>query len=276
MPMLYTSGADLHYLKEGRGPAVLLIHGMGVVSEFWRPQIERLGDRYTVVAPDNRGLGHSSINDGTLTIEAMARDALAILDAEGIERVHVVGHSMGGVIAQAVALEARSRVVTLALLCTISRGRDAWPSLPLLWQALRTRIGTRRMCRDAYLDLAFSQAFLDRTGREDAAALLARLFGRQINRQPPIVIRQAGALLRYDARNRLPSLAGLPTLVISTAGDRLLSPARGRALAGMIPGARYVEIADAGHALPIERADEVTGLLAAHFESAESGGAFTQ
>jgi pimeloyl-ACP methyl ester carboxylesterase len=243
-----------------------------VIGEFWRPQIDALADRFTLVAPDNRGIGGSRIKDRTLTIDAMAADAIAVMDAEGIDRFHVVGHSMGGSIAQEVALRARARVLTLTLSCSMARGRDARRLSPrLIWSALRTRIGTPRMCRDAYLELAMSRAYLDRMGREETAALVTRLFGHPVNRQPAIVIRQVGALLRYDARDRLSMLDGLPTLVIGAGADRILRPSTSRALAGAIPGARYVEIDEAGHALPIEEAKRVAVLLAEHFSKHEGG-----
>jgi pimeloyl-ACP methyl ester carboxylesterase len=267
MPVIHTAGADVHYIRQGRGPAVLLIHGVGVIGEFWRPQIDALADRFTLIAPDNRGIGGSTIKDRTLTIEAMAADAIAVMDAERVDRFHVVGHSMGGSIAQEVALAARARVLTLTLSCSMARGREAWPLSPrLLWSALMTRIGTARSRRDAYLELAMSRAYLDRTGRDEAAALITRLFGHPVNQQPAIVFRQVAAVLRYDARDRLSTLDGLPTLVMGAAEDRILRPSSSRALAEAIPGARYVEIEKAGHALPIEEAAKVAALLAEHFE----------
>ena len=124
MPVLETAGAALHYTREGQGPPVLLVQGVGVVGEGWRPQIDGLADRFTVLAFDNRGFGGSTIRDGALSIESMAGDAIALVDALGFERFHVAGHSMGGVIAQAIALRATARVRSLAFLCTFAHGRD--------------------------------------------------------------------------------------------------------------------------------------------------------
>ena len=81
MPNLDTAGASLHYARTGQGPPVLLIQGVGAIGNAWRPQIEALSDRYTLVSFDNRGIGGSTIRDGQFTIEAMAADALAIMDA---------------------------------------------------------------------------------------------------------------------------------------------------------------------------------------------------
>jgi 3-oxoadipate enol-lactonase len=97
MPRLDTPGASLLYSRAGTGPPVLLIQGVGVVGNGWAPQVERLRERFTLVSFDNRGIGASVIRDGRLTIDDMAADALAIIDAEGIDRVHVARHSMGGV-----------------------------------------------------------------------------------------------------------------------------------------------------------------------------------
>jgi pimeloyl-ACP methyl ester carboxylesterase len=91
------------YTSEGAGEAVLLIQGVGVPGAGWAPQIERLSDRFRVVAFDNRGLDGSNIDLRMLSIETMALDALAVMDAVGAQRWHVVGHSMGGLIAQELA-----------------------------------------------------------------------------------------------------------------------------------------------------------------------------
>jgi pimeloyl-ACP methyl ester carboxylesterase len=154
MCKLVTPGATLQYLRTGTGPPVLLIQGVGAVGEAWRPQVDGLGDRFSLIFFDNRGIGGSEARDGRVTIDEMAADALAIVDAEGIDRFHVAGHSMGGVIAQAVALRATARVKSLAFLCTFAHGRDgARVTLPILLTALRMRIGTRAMRRNAFLEL---------------------------------------------------------------------------------------------------------------------------
>ncbi len=82
MPELRTAGARVHYQRRGRGPAVLMLQGVGVIGEGWRPQVDALADRFTLITIDNRGIGRSEITDGPLTIEAMAADALAVMDTE--------------------------------------------------------------------------------------------------------------------------------------------------------------------------------------------------
>jgi pimeloyl-ACP methyl ester carboxylesterase len=266
MPTLKTPGATLHYTRSGTGPPVLLIQGVGVVGNGWAPQVEALSRRFTLVSFDNRGIGGSINHDARLTIEDMAADALAIMDSLGFERFHVVGHSMGGIIAQEVALRAPARVASLSFLCTFVKGSDGSKvTLSMLVTALRMRVGTRSMRRNAFLGLIMPARYLAEIDRAALAARLAPLFGHDLAEQPPIVMKQLGAMSKYDAGAGLKALASIPTLVVSAAEDRIANPTSGRALAAAIPGARYLEIADAGHGLPIHRAEEVNGLLAAHF-----------
>jgi len=270
MPTLDTPGASLLYSRSGHGPPVLLIQGVGVIGNGWAPQVDGLRGQFTLVSFDNRGIGASANRDGRLTIDEMAADALAILDAEGIDRVHVAGHSMGGVIAQALALRAPARIKSLAFLCTFAKGKDGSKvTLPMLATALRMRIGTRAMRRNAFLELIMPERYLRQIDRPALAARLAPLFGHDLAEQPPIVMKQLGAMSKYEAGLRLRELAAIPTLVVSAAEDRIASPATGRALAAAIPGAKYLEIPEAGHGLPIHRPAEINALLSEHWVQAE-------
>lgn len=150
-------GSRLAYEVQGQGPPVLLIQGVGVHGNGWRPQVEALSDRYTCLTFDNRGMGESQPAGATVTVEQMADDAMALLDAAGWESAHVIGHSLGGLVALELALAARRRVRSLALLCTFASGRDAAPpTARMIWIGLRTRVGTRRMRRRAFLQLVMS------------------------------------------------------------------------------------------------------------------------
>jgi 3-oxoadipate enol-lactonase len=261
--------AEIAYVAEGAGPPVLCLQGVGVIGEGWRPQMDALSPRFRTIAPDNRGIGGSGPGRPPLTIEKMARDALAVMDAEGEARFHVIGHSMGGLIAQQLAIAAPSRVISLALVCTFPDGRNATAfSLRLMTLGLRTRLGTRAMRRAGMLRLIMPEAYLRTVDRHRLAADLSRLFGRDLADQPPIVAAQLGAMKRYGAVRRPVDLPGTPTLVVSGAHDPIAPPTFGRALAAAIPGARYVEFAEAGHALPIQCAAELNALLLEHLDGA--------
>lgn len=273
MPFVETNGVRLSYEVVGPAdaPAVLLIQGVGVGGEGWRPQLDALKDRYRLVTFDNRGIGASTLGTDALSIERMAADALAVMDAVGMQSAHVVGHSMGGVIAQQVALSAAQRVKSLSLLCTFSRGAEAmrmtWDKLVL---GMRSYIGPRSSRRRAFVEMVMPDAYLAGTDREKLIERLAQLFGRDLAEQPAINMKQLRAMSKYDASSRLRSLANIPTQVVSAALDRIALPAYGRALAAAIPGARYIEIADAAHAVPIQCEAQINALLHDHFAAVKS------
>jgi 3-oxoadipate enol-lactonase len=272
MSFINASRARISYIKTGIGPAVLLIQGAGVVGAGWRPQVEGLARSYTLFAFDNRGIGDSSLDRGAdVTVEEMARDALAIMDAEGVERFHVVGHSMGGLIAQALALGATNRVKSLSLLGTFVRGiQGARLSPALTMTALRMRIGTRAMRSNAFLELIMPAAYLRAADRPRLAREMAPLFGYDLASQPSFVLQQVRAMARYDAAARWRELGAVPTLVASARHDRIALPEYGRALAALIDGARYVELPDAGHGMTIQCAEEVNAMLREHFAAADT------
>lgn len=264
MPTLTHEGATLHYQPEGEtGEPVLMIQGVGVIGNGWLPQARLLRDRHRVVTFDNRGIGQSTPGTGPrLTIELMARDALAVARHAGWESFHVVGHSMGGLIAQRLALTAPGAVRSLTLLCTVSRGADAVRLTPaILSSALRLRVGPRAARRRAFLELIYPGAALVGRDCDALASELAPLFGRDLADQPPILMKQAGALRRHDCTPELSAITGIRTLVVSAAHD-ILTPARcGRALAAAIPGASYVELPDAAHGAPMHLPAVITSLI---------------
>jgi pimeloyl-ACP methyl ester carboxylesterase len=257
--------ADIRYTSTGAGDVVLLVQGVGVAGEGWRPQAAALAARFRTIAVDNRGVGRSSLGSEPLTIERMASDALAVMDAEAVDRFHLVGHSMGGLIALRVALTARERVRSLSLLCTFANGKDGTGlSARMFVLGLRTRIGTRSMRRNAMLNMIMPDTYLRTVDRRILADELSGLFGRDLAVQPPIVMKQLRAMAAYSAAGSLRQLAGMPTLVISAAHDPIAPPRLGRALAEGIPGARFLEFAHAGHAAPIQCAGEINELLMNH------------
>ena len=259
-------GCRLAYDVRGSGPTVLLIQGVGVHADGWAPQTDSLAERFRCITFDNRGMGRSQPHSGPLTVEQMADDALAILDAENVEAAHVVGHSLGGLVALQLALTARARVRSLALLCTFANGRSAAPLTPrMMWLGMRTRVGTRRMRRRGFLRLVMPASALAGADTDAMAARLAPLFGHDLGDQPPIVNAQLSALRNYTAEPRLGELTGLPTLVMSGAHDPISPPRVSATLAAGIAGARHTAFEDASHGLPIQHADRVNALLAEHF-----------
>ncbi len=266
-------GCQLAYGFAGAGPPVLFIQGVAVQGAAWRPQVERLREHHACLWFDNRGLGGSQPLDGRLSVERMAEDARALMDARGWDSAHVVGHSLGGLIAQHLALSDRARVRSLSLLCTFARGRDVTrPSARMIWLGLRSRVGTRHQRRRAFLRIVLPPEVLAREDPDAWARRLAEHFGHDLADAPPVTMKQMAAMGAYDATARLGALAGLPTLVVSAAHDPIAPPRLGRALAAGIPGARYVEVAEASHGLPLQLPERVNALLHEHFLRASAGG----
>jgi pimeloyl-ACP methyl ester carboxylesterase len=264
-------GCRLSYFVEGEGPPVVLIQGIGIGGEGWRPQVGGLGARWRCMGFDNRGFGASQPLGDEVTVELMAQDVLALMDAEGWESAHVAAHSLGGLVALHVARAAPARVRSLSLLCTFPSGRIPTRLSPwLIWVGLRMQLGSRRMRRHAFLEVVMPEDVLARGDRDELAERLAPLFGHDLADQPPVVRRQLAAMRAYDATPFLEQLKGVPTLVVSAAHDRIAPPSGGRVLAAGIEGARFVEIPGASHGVPLQLPERINELLHEHWSAVEA------
>lgn len=268
-------GCRFHVERRGDGPPVLFVQGTGVHGAGWAPQVDDLARDHACVWFDNRAMGRSQpVGLAPITVAQMADDARAVLDAAGWGSAHVVGHSLGGLVAIALALAARDRVRSLALVCSFASGRAATRlDARMLWIALRSRIGSRRARRRAFLRLVLPPAVHATADLDQVAADLAPLFGHDLADAPPVVMKQFSAMRACDLTSRLGELAGIPTLVMSAAHDPIARPALARALADGIPGARHLVFPDASHGLPIHDAASVNAALRAHVAAVEAGGA---
>jgi pimeloyl-ACP methyl ester carboxylesterase len=267
---LLHDGCHLSFDVEGAGPPVVFIQGVGVAGTGWRPQVDQLRDGFRCLTFDNRGVGRSQPVGAPVSVALMADDTFALMDHLDWPSAHLVGHSLGGPVALQMALAQPARVRSLSLLCTVVRGKDATRlSWRILWLGLRSRVGPRRARRRAFLQIVMPADMLRRADTDKLAADLAPLFGHDLADQPSIAMPQLSALRAFDATHRLSQLSAVPTLVVSAAHDPIAPPPFGRALAAAIPGARYVEFADAAHGLPIQHAERVNDLLREHFAAAE-------
>lgn len=270
MPVLKRIDVNLNYEFHGHGSPVIFIHGVGVAGSAWHPQVDGLRDSFEIITFDNRGLGQSLPCPGAISIEAMAGDVQALMDMKKWESAHVVGHSMGGVIAQQFALDCPKRVRSLSLLCTFARGKDAARITPwVLGMTLRTRLGTRRMRRRAMLEMIWPADLLRAADTDKLAAQLAPLIGRDLADQPPILIKQVRALGRHNTMARLHELNGIPSLIISAEKDLIAPPVHGKMIAAGIPGASFELMKNASHGVTIHNAEEINRRLCEFFDSVE-------
>lgn len=136
------AGCSLAYKVQGQGPPVVFIQGVGLHGDGWLPQTAFLSSEFRCLTFDNRGVGRSNPPGAPITVGRMASDTLAVMDAAGFDAAHLVGHSLGGIVAEQIALANPERVMSLSLLCTSARGSDAtrlrWK---LMWLGLRSRVG---------------------------------------------------------------------------------------------------------------------------------------
>lgn len=257
-------GCPIAYDVVGSGPVVLMIQVVGAAGSAWLPQVEGLASRFTCITFDNRGMGRSRPAGRPITVEQMADDARAVLDHAGVSAAHVVGHSLGGLVAQHFAAAHPLRTKTLALLCTFATGKDAAPlTARMMWLGLRTRLGTRRMRRRGFLQLVMAPGTVP-ANADALAAQMAPLFGHDLADQPPVVNEQLKAMRRAAVPN-FAVMTSIPTLIATGVHDPIAPPRVAVKLRASIPHSRYAEFPDASHGLPIQHANRVNALLAEHF-----------
>lgn len=267
MPTFDHDDATLFYTSEGEGPAVILLTGFAVGGGVWEYQVPALSGRYRVICLDNRGAGRTRAPSKAWSMSELAGDVLALMDHLGLEQAHLVGCSMGGMVAQEVALMARERWLSLTLIAThAGRLVDRLPRPTTVVGFLRSNLGPKEVRRRAVEGLLFPATYLANGPRDRIDHALERDFLVQ----PPWPDRlgQLAAILKHDTSRRLSALAGLPTLVIVAGQDVLLPPSGCAALARLIPGAEKVVLAEAGHGVIGQCPDEVNAALLAHLEAA--------
>ncbi len=254
----------LHWGEQGDGEPLLLIMGLGGSSRAWYRLLPHVADRARVITFDNRGTGQSDRIRGSLGLDDMVGDALAVLDAAGVESAHVVGVSMGGMIAQHLALDHRERVSSLLLGCTTPNSRAGVPP----WRLLAAS-GIRGVAPARAFDLIVPALYARRTRREHPERIREDFAMRARESTPGATfLAQLRAVGAHDTRSRLHELAGLPVTILHGDEDGLIPPARGRELARLIPGAHHAWIPDAGHIFMTDNEDATAQAVHEHLARA--------
>ena len=241
MPHAISRDTRIHWEESGLGEPLLLIMGLGYALQMWhrtRPVVER---HFRTVVFDNRGVGGSDAPPGPYSIAQMAADAAAVLDAAGIERAHVFGVSMGGMIAQEFALAYPHRVSKLVLGCTACGGPNAVPASEKVLQVLMARA---TMSAEEGAEAMVPYIYDTATPRERIDQDLA--LRRQFYPSAAAYLAQVQAIVAWQCFDRLPQV-DIPTLVIHGETDQLVPPENGRILARQIPAARLVMLPSASH-----------------------------
>lgn len=249
MPTTSNDGIVLDYQVSGEGPPVLLISGLSAQRPFWglaRPLLAG----FTLVEFDNRDIGKSGQAAGPYTVADMARDALAVLDAAGIGKAHVVGHSMGGAIAQELAIAAPGRINRLVLANTYARQDLYTREIMRLFADLRLKLDDELVFGAALTSFVLGEHTLKHNA---LYAIVQASLDAGLDQPKAAFLRQLDACVKADTLDRLHEIKA-PTLVVYADGDRLFSPAMARQLATGIPaGADIDEIVDSGHCPMVEQ-----------------------
>lgn len=249
-------GAELKASVEGAGPALLLVSGLGGTAGFWDCCAATLARSFRVIRFDQRGIGASAPGEGACTIDRLAQDCLAVLDAAGAERFVLLGHSTGGCIGQSLARQAPERLDGLILSASWLR-----PS-----RYMTALFGTRRAILDenpqAYAAFAALLAYPPKWLEANWAVYETALAKAPATAEARQAVRERiDALLSFDGSEHAGSLA-MPALVLGARDDMIVPAFLQEELAAALPGSRKTMLDSGGHFFPVSRPDAFTATVA--------------
>jgi 3-oxoadipate enol-lactonase len=252
MPHVTVNGLDLNVALDGpvEAPMIVFSNSLGASLEMWEPQVAALSGRFRCLRYDTRGHGRSVSPDAPATIDDLAGDLRGILDALEIARAHLVGLSLGGMTAQAVAAASPERVDRLVLMATAARLGP-----PATWdeRAATARRDGMGALVEGVLARWFTPAFAD-------DPRLASVRAQVLATDPEGYARACGAIRDMDLRERLAAIRS-PTLIVAGAEDPATPPALAEILHAGIAGSELVVVPNAAHLLNIEASETVNRLL---------------
>jgi 3-oxoadipate enol-lactonase len=259
MPTVHCNGHELHYAASGSGPALVFLNGLAGDHLYWMGQVRALSPQFRCLALDNRDVGQSSYASGPDTIAELADDVVCLLDTLALSAAHIIGLSLGGMIAQELALRHPRRVLSLCLVDTLARS-DAWFNATLdAFSFIRKQVPDSGSFFVALLPWLVSHRFFDEPSRLDWLAALLR--GNPFPQRIEGFFRQIEAIRGHDALDRLSAIS-CPVLVAVGEDDMIAPPRYAGQLASAVQGARLEVLPGVGHAPPIEAPRLFNRLLA--------------
>ncbi len=249
---------SLAYEVKGEGEPLLMIHGLGYDRFGWGKLPDLLAEEFQVVVFDNRGVGDSDVPGGPYAVSQMSEDAVAVLGAAGIDSAHVLGVSLGGYIAQELALTHPDRVRKLVLASTAPGGPR---SVPMPAAGIEAFGRFPAMEREAGLRLLVENS-LGEYGVREQPELVEEIFRYRLERGPTLAGWQAQAYAgaTFDAYDRTPGI-GADTLVLQGGADNVVDARNAELLVELIPGARLELIPDRGHLLVWQEAERLAPIV---------------
>jgi 3-oxoadipate enol-lactonase len=255
MPKATVNGINMYYEVHGQGEPLILVMGSFGSLEAWALQVLAFQKYYKLIVFDNRGIGRSEKSPGPYTIATMADDTVGLLDHLGVDKAHVLGMSLGGPVAQDVAIDHPDRVNKLILVCSMA-GADGTQLHPDMLKALGLERGARQVdlrkvdfkqIMRATVALAFNDQSL-----KDNLLAQAETWFKQFDIDG--FIKQWEAVAGYSALDRLRKI-GARTLVMTGTDDRLVDPHSSEVIAGLIPNSKLVKVGGGSHAFFMEMSD---------------------
>ncbi|MDQ4041245.1 MAG: alpha/beta hydrolase [Actinomycetota bacterium] len=266
MPYAELPGRKAHYVRRGEGEPFLAIMGMSGSHVSWgEPFLEALARDFDVIAFDNRGVGLSDWVSEPFATADLAADAAGLLDALEVESAHVLGVSMGGMIAQELVLTHPERVRTLSLGCTYCGGPNGRITSPAVAQRLAAGMmsGDRELALRTAYEVNLSAGYRADESRYAAFREMATQYPAAVE----VILLQAQAAQAHDAAARLAAIA-TPTLVIHGTEDEMLECSNGELIASLIPGARLERLEGVGHMFWWEQPERSAALVREHARTA--------
>lgn len=262
MPKMNVNGVNLHYEIQGKGPSLILISGFTCDSNFWSLVLPQLKKYFQVITFDNRGVGQSDCPDIPYSIEMMAEDTFRLAERLDLKKPHVLGHSMGGAIAQVLAYQHRDFFNRFAICNSLIKLSPVTAQCLIFQQHLQEGGSSRQLLCEGMLPWVYSSDFLKNSsnGRRVIEAHLK-------NPRPQTLTgykRQLEALINFDSSGWLQHIEA-PILVLNGMED-LLCPHDSERLAQGIVGSKFINFPRAGHAPMIEEPEEFCNFITLFFK----------
>ncbi|HET7079545.1 MAG TPA: alpha/beta hydrolase [Chloroflexia bacterium] len=259
MPFVRAGDLNVHYIEQGAGTPIVFVHGNWVTSTTWEPVLDRLPPGYHGIAPDVRGRGKTEGPDSDYSIPSLAADLHAFVDALGLDRFHLVGHSLGTAIAMQFALDHPERVRTLTVVA------PAWvDGMP---EAFNNPAGQEALKANKAL---FGQALKALVPAAPADAYWQRVVDEGHEQRLEASLRNVQACLDWKPGDRVGE-AGIPTLVVDGAQDILTGGPNVDRAAAALKARKTVVLPDIGHSPNMEAPDTFVALLIEHIKEFENG-----
>jgi len=254
MPMANINGININYKVQGQGEPLIMIMGAGSNQSGWRYQIGSFKKYFRTITFDNRGVGKSDKPTGPYTMKMMADDTIGLMDHLNIEKAHILGGSMGGMIAQELAINHPERVDKLVLACTFARRDEKSGFSSEINKAIEAYAASRDEASQRRLFSVFMDSVSNKWSYRVLILPLMKIAIRFFA-PPKGVAEQFEAVLAHDAADRL-GMIKASTLVITGTEDRAIKPISSEVIASLVPNAKLVKVLGGGHNFHIEMRGE--------------------